>query len=107
MVVDLNQLVILLLRPLRVLIGRLEQQTLELVEQVLPGIRAHLARYDTRLQIADECGRGSGGRRQLGPMSAVGARAVLMLLSGVGVALRDWPGAGWVRPAAPGRRKEH
>src|SRR5258706_15177672 len=102
MVVDLNQLVILLLRPLRVLIGRLEQQTLELVEQVLPGIRAHLARYDTRLQVTDECGRGSGGRRQLGPMGAVGARGARMLLGGGGGGWRGGAGGGGVRRAPPG-----
>ncbi len=95
-VVGLNKLVILLLRPVGVLIGRQEQQLLELVEQVPPGIRADLAGYDTRLQVTDECGRRSGYWRQLGPISALGAARTMrmMLPTGVGVANSDGLGGG-------------
>ena len=66
LVVLLHELVVLLLDTLRILVGWLEQQLLELVEHALPRLRGYLSRLNPRLQVADER-RGSGGDRwQLG-----------------------------------------
>src|SRR5579859_3255448 len=57
-------LVVGLVELLGVLARRAEQQLLEVAEQVLPGLLGHLAVGDRGLQVADERGSRSGGRRQ-------------------------------------------
>ena len=75
MVVDLNQLAILLLRPRGVLIGWLEQQTLELVEQVLPGVRLTWPDVTPACRSPTNVAAAAAIRRQLGPLGAVALRA--------------------------------
>lgn len=101
--VGLDELLVLLADLLGVLVRRAEQQLLQVVEQVLPGLLGHLPGGDGGLQVTDERGGRGGGRGQgAGPLARllVAHRRRLVRLEGGGRAGGGRSGGGGGRPGA-------